>query len=62
VFKQSESSDLAAYLSDDVALLLEAALCNYDNSWLNGMWNEYSEGRIPHGKIPLIAVSAWYNQ
>jgi hypothetical protein len=55
----SEFSDLAAYLSDDVALLSEAALCNYDNSWVNGMWNEYSKGRLPHGEIPLIAVSAW---
>ena len=54
IFQQSNSSDMAAYLSDDIALLLEAVLCDYDSNWLNGMWIEYSVGRIPRGKVPLI--------
>ncbi|MEK4424946.1 hypothetical protein [Solibacillus sp. FSL K6-1523] len=54
ILEHSQSSDLAAYLSDDIALLLEAVLCNYNNSWLNGLWKEYSAGKIPHGKLLLV--------
>ncbi|MGE7999355.1 hypothetical protein ACQKOF_11830 [Lysinibacillus sp. NPDC093190] len=53
IFEHSQSSDLAAYLSDDIALLLEAVLCNFNSSWLNGLWNEYCAGKIPYGKILL---------
>ncbi|MNI45281.1 hypothetical protein D3C73_997000 [compost metagenome] len=44
IFEHTQSSDIAAYLSDDIALLLEAIVCNYNNSWLNGLWKKYSEG------------------
>ena len=54
IVEQSGSSDLAAYLSDDLALLVEAVLCQYTSSWLNGVWKEYSVGKIPHGKISLV--------
>ncbi|OXS70196.1 hypothetical protein B1B04_18690 [Lysinibacillus sp. KCTC 33748] len=53
IFEHSKSSDLAAYLSDDIALLLEALLCDINNSWLNGLWKEYCAGIIPCGKILL---------
>jgi len=54
IFEHSQSSDLAAYLSDDIALLLEAVLCDINNSWLNGLWKEYCAGKIPYGKILLV--------
>lgn len=54
IFELTQSSDIAAYLSDDIALLLEAIVCNYNNSWLNGLWKKYSEGEIPQGKIVLV--------
>lgn len=54
ILEHSQSTDLAAYLSDDIALLLEAVLCNFNNSWLNGLWKEYCEGKIPYGKILLV--------
>jgi len=54
IFEHTQSSDIAAYLSDDIALLLEAIVCNYNNSWLNGLWKKYSEGEIPQGKIVLV--------
>lgn len=54
IFEHTQSSDMAAYLSDDIGLLLEAIVCNYNNSWLNGLWKKYSEGEIPQGKILLV--------
>ncbi|MEC0090818.1 hypothetical protein [Paenibacillus macquariensis] len=54
IFEHTQSSDLAAYLSDDISLLLEAIACNYNHSWLNGLWKKYSEGEIPQGNILLV--------
>lgn len=54
VIERAQSSDLAAYISDDLALLLEAVICNFNDSWLNGLLREYSLGKIPRGEILLV--------
>lgn len=47
VFRASGSSELAAYLSDDVGLLYEAEFLHVENDFLNEMVQAYAAGRLP---------------
>ncbi len=51
VFNKSNNSDVASYISDDLALLMDAVNSNYESAWLSALLNLYSEGEIPKGKI-----------
>lgn len=47
VYNFTTSSDLAAYISDDIELILKATLVNYNNNWLDNFWFEYKNGQPP---------------
>ncbi|MDM1409029.1 hypothetical protein [Myroides sp. DF42-4-2] len=51
VFNKSNNSDVASYISDDLALLMDAVHSNYESAWLSALLNLYIEGEIPKGKI-----------
>lgn len=51
VYKETESSDLSSYLSDDFDLILKAMLTNSQDSWVNALWQVYTEGQIPKGVL-----------
>lgn len=51
IFSKSLSSDLAAYISDDFALLMDAVNSDYQSKWLNSLLDYYSKGNIPKGDI-----------
>jgi len=46
--------DLSAYLSDDFGLIAEALYFGYNNSWLNALFYEYIEHRIPSGYLKKV--------
>jgi len=43
--------DLSAYISDDFGIIAEALYWGYNDEWLNSMFNEYIEHRIPGGEL-----------
>ncbi|QIC08312.1 hypothetical protein GOP56_05120 [Brevibacillus sp. 7WMA2] len=51
VLKISSQEDLAAYISDDFGLIFDSVMFTYSDEWLNGLYNEYQEKRIPHGEL-----------
>lgn len=51
VLKISSQDDLAAYISDDFGLIFDSVVFTYSDEWLNGLWNEYQEKRIPQGEL-----------
>lgn len=51
IFSKSLSPDLAAYISDDFALLMDAVNSDYQSKWLNSLLDHYSKGNIPKGDI-----------
>ncbi|WP_074515423.1 hypothetical protein [Selenomonas sp. WCT3] len=46
--------DLYAYISDDFGIIAEALYWGYNDEWLNAMFNEYIEHRIPGGELKEI--------
>ncbi|MCR8937020.1 hypothetical protein O0555_06595 [Brevibacillus laterosporus] len=51
VLEITSADDLAAYISDDFGLILDSVVLEYRDEWLNGLWNEYQEKRIPQGEL-----------
>nr|WP_294783863.1 hypothetical protein [uncultured Flavobacterium sp.] len=51
VIKKSYSSDLAAYLSDDIELLSFSLILGFNSSFINLMVNSYYSGKIPDNSI-----------
>ncbi|MDN9010147.1 hypothetical protein [Brevibacillus laterosporus] len=51
VLKISSQDDLAAYISDDFGLIFVSVVFTYSDEWVNGLWNEYQEKRIPQGEL-----------
>ncbi|MBW9158484.1 hypothetical protein [Clostridium tagluense] len=47
----TESSDLAAYVSDDFGLIAEALVLNHNDEWLNTLGKKYLENKIPNGTL-----------
>ena len=47
VLKITDNDDLAAYISDDLGLILDAEKVNVNNSWINALWQAYKNGEIP---------------
>lgn len=51
VYKQTQVSDLASYVSDDIDLILRYLLAEMPNEWVNALWLSYKEGNIPSGTL-----------
>lgn len=49
--RNSNSSELAGYISDDFGLFSDALAMNISNKWLNGLLSSYLSGIPPSGKI-----------
>lgn len=47
VLKITDNDDLAAYISDDLGLILDTEKVNVNNSWINALWQAYKNGEIP---------------
>ncbi|MBV8040784.1 hypothetical protein QVO10_11890 [Bacteroides gallinaceum] len=47
VLKITNSDDLAAYISDDFGLIVDADKVDINNSWINALWQSYKNGKIP---------------
>lgn len=47
VLEITNKDDLAAYISDDLGLILDAEKVNVNNSWINALWQSYKNGKIP---------------
>ncbi|MCL1617036.1 hypothetical protein M3090_11625 [Bacteroides sp. ET71] len=47
VLKITSSDDLAAYISDDFGLIVDADKVDINNSWINALWQSYKNGKIP---------------
>lgn len=47
VLKITVNDDLAAYISDDLGLILDAEKVDVNNSWINALWQTYKNGEIP---------------
>ncbi|MBU3107973.1 hypothetical protein [Clostridium gasigenes] len=47
----TESSDLAAYVSDDFGIIAEALVLNHNDEWLNTLGKKYLENKIPNGTL-----------
>jgi len=43
--------DLSAYLSEDFGLIAESLYWGYNSAWLNALFHEYTEHRIPCGEL-----------
>ena len=46
VLQITDNDDLAAYISDDLGLILDAEKVNVNNSWINALWQSYKNGFI----------------
>ncbi|WP_237275446.1 hypothetical protein [Tenacibaculum ovolyticum] len=53
IIDETENSDLAAYISDDLGLLSDAIDVGYNNGWLISLWNEYQKNKIPNGRLKV---------
>ncbi|WBX75029.1 hypothetical protein PG911_10205 [Tenacibaculum ovolyticum] len=53
IIDETENSDLAAYISDDLGLLSDAIDVGYNNGWLISLWNEYQKNKIPNGRLKI---------
>ncbi|GGX35355.1 hypothetical protein [Aquimarina muelleri] len=53
IINETDNSDLAAYISDDLGLLSDAVDVGYNNGWLISLWNEYQKNKIPSGKLKI---------
>ena len=51
VIEESSSSDVAAYISDDIGMIHDALQAGLNDSWINALWLEYKSGRIPSGAL-----------
>lgn len=54
VLANTGNSDLAAYISDDFGLFLDAVQINFNNEWLNSLWITYKENKIPCENIGKV--------
>lgn len=50
-FDHTEHPELAGQISDDFGLIGSALLGRCEDDWLNALWLEYREGRIPRGAL-----------
>ncbi|ROI02602.1 MULTISPECIES: hypothetical protein [unclassified Chryseobacterium] len=50
-FKITGSSDLPAYISDDVGLICSYYVHHLENSWVNNLLFTYLNGQIPQGEL-----------
>ena len=41
------NDDLAAYISDDLGLIMDAIKVDANDSWINTLWQSYKNGIIP---------------
>ncbi len=53
-YAMTENSDLAAYVSDDFGLIGMALLTSFADPWLNALWIEYREQRLPYGELKPV--------
>ncbi len=53
-FQNSESPELAGYISDDFDLIAKALLLSFNDSWLNSLLASYCDGRFPKGKLEPV--------
>lgn len=51
VYKQTQVSDLASYISDDVDLISRYLLAEMSSDWVNALWLSYKEQAIPSGAL-----------
>lgn len=51
VFEQLASADLAAYISEDFALIAESKMLNYSDAWLDKLISCYENAKIPCGEL-----------
>ena len=51
VYKVTEVSDLASYVSDDFDLILRCLITRTQNSWVNALWLSYLYRDIPNGTL-----------
>lgn len=51
VYQETQVSDLASYVSDDIDLILKHLLGNMQNGWVNGLWLFYQAAGIPNGRL-----------
>ncbi len=51
IYKITESSDLAAYISDDFELICKASVSGYENVWIAKLTNVYVNKEIPYGNL-----------
>ncbi len=56
-FDHTEHPEFAGHISDDFGLIGSALLSRCEDDWLNALWLEYREGRIPHGALKPVAGS-----
>lgn len=54
VLANTGNSDLAAYISDDFGLFLDAVQINFNNEWLNSLWIIYKDNKIPCENIGKV--------
>ena len=55
IYNFTESSDLAAYISDDFDLMCRAYIIELNDQWLAKVAHIYNEKRIPSGKMIVVA-------
>ncbi len=53
IIEETDSSDLAAYISDDFELISYHLLTNDKNSWVTSLCASYFEKKIPQGELIL---------
>ena len=49
VYEHGPGGELAEYVSDDFGLIYDAYELEYNNPWLNRLFQRYIEGEIPSG-------------
>ena len=50
-YNLSDSSDMAACVSDDFEIICKAYFCEYDDIWLNALIMSYARGEFPCGEL-----------
>ena len=49
MYENSNSDDLAAYVSDDFGLIFDSIILNYRDEWFDKLIRCYEELNIPNG-------------
>jgi len=56
-YRLTQSSDLAACVSDDFEIIVKAFVFSYNDEWLNSLAQYYQDGNFPCGELSRTSLS-----